>query len=272
MSERLAILAGNGALPVELAAAHPDALCVVFDGVAHQLTGAVQTHRFERLGEMFAALREQGVTRIVMAGSMSRPPLDPTALDPLMVSLAPRLMAAMQGGDDALLRLVIAIIEEQGFAVLGAHALLADLTAAPGLLAGPEPAATDRSDMARGAAILAALSPHDVGQGCVVAGGLVLGVETLQGTEFMLDAVARTNPHLRRGQKGVFIKAAKTGQDLRVDMPAIGPDTVAQAQAAGLAGIAIQAGRVMILERERTLAALAEAGMFLIAEEFEALS
>lgn len=105
-----------------------------------------------------------------------------------------------------------------------------------------------------------------------MAGGLVLGVETLQGTEFMLDAVARTNPHLRRGQKGVFIKAAKTGQDLRVDMPAIGPDTVAQAQAAGLAGIAIQAGRVMILERERTLAALAEAGMFLIAEEFEALS
>ncbi|WP_412562636.1 LpxI family protein [Thalassobius sp. MITS945101] len=272
MSGRLAILAGDGALPVELVAAHPDALRVTFEGVAHQLTETVETHRFERLGEMFEALKAQGVTRIVMAGSMSRPPLDPAAMDPLMISLAPRLMAAMQGGDDALLRLVIAIIEEQGFAVLGAHELLTGLTVEAGQLAGPMPSDQDLSDAARGAALLAALSPHDVGQGCVVAGGLVLGVETLQGTEFMLDTVARTAPHLRRGQKGVFVKAAKAGQDLRVDMPAIGPDTVAQAKAAGLAGVVVQADHVMVLDRANTLAAFDEAGLFLLGQVFEAQS
>lgn len=263
MSGRLAILAGDGALPVELAAAHPDALCVTFEGVAHQLTNAAESHRFERLGEMFEALKAQGVTRIVMAGSMSRPPLDPAAMDPLMISLAPRLMAAMQGGDDALLRLVIAIIEEQGFAVLGAHELLTGLTVDAGHLAGPAPSDQDLRDAARGAALLAALSPHDVGQGCVVAGGLVLGVETLQGTEFMLDTVGRTPDHLRRGQKGVLVKLAKQGQDLRVDMPAIGPDTIFQAKAAGLAGIAVQAGHVVVLDRSATVAAAKDAGLFI---------
>ncbi|MCG7574594.1 UDP-2,3-diacylglucosamine diphosphatase LpxI [Phaeobacter sp. CNT1-3] len=266
---RLAILSGDGALPVALSAAQPDALCVTFEGVAHQLTGAVETHRFERLGELFDALRAAGVTRVVMAGSMSRPPLDPAALDPFMIALAPRLMAAMQGGDDALLRLIISVIEDEGFEVLGAHELLDGLTAEAALLAGPEPDVTATADITRAAAILTALSPHDVGQGCVVAGGLVLGVETLQGTEFMLDTVARTAPHLRRGAKGVFVKAAKAGQDLRVDMPAIGPDTVAQVAAAGLAGIAVQAGHVMVLERDRTIAAANEAGIFLLGQEFE---
>ncbi|MCG7492595.1 LpxI family protein [Thalassobius sp. Cn5-15] len=269
---RLAILSGDGALPVALSAAHPDALCVCFEGVAHQVTGMVENHRFERLGEMFDALRAAGVTRVVMAGSMSRPPLDPAALDPFMIALAPRLMAAMQGGDDALLRLIIAVIEDEGFTVLGAHELLKGLTAEPALLVGSAPDEAATADIIRAADILTALSPHDVGQGCVVAGGLVLAVETLQGTEFMLDTVRRTAPHLRRGSKGVFVKAAKKGQDLRVDMPAIGPDTVAQVAAAGLAGIAVQAEHVMILERDQTISAAHKAGIFIIGQVFEGLS
>lgn len=267
MADHLAILAGAGVLPVALAEAHPAALCVVFAGMAHDLPGPVQTHRFEKLGRLFEALKAEGVTRVVLAGSMSRPALDPAALDPLMMTLAPRLMTAMQGGDDALLRLVIEIIEEQGFSVFGAHELLQDLTLSEGLHAGPAPSEADLRDAARGADLLDALSPLDVGQGCVVAGGLVLGVETLQGTAFMLDCVARTPEALRRGGGGVFVKAAKRGQDLRVDMPAIGPDTVAQLKAAGLAGIVVQADHVMVLERARTVAALNEAGLFLLGQD-----
>lgn len=263
MTRQLAILSGDGALPVELAAAYPDAKCVTFEGVAHQLTGPVTPHRFERLGEMFDALKAQDVSQVVMAGSMSRPPLDPAAMDPLMISLAPRLMAAMQGGDDALLRLVIEIIEEQGFTVRGAHELLPDLTAAEGLIAGPTPRDVDLADISRGTEILTATAGLDIGQGCVVAGGLTLGLETLQGTEFMLDTVGRTPDHLRRGQKGVLVKLAKQGQDLRVDMPAIGPDTIAQAKAAGLAGIAVQAGHVVVLDRSATVAAAEDAGLFI---------
>ncbi|SEP63897.1 LpxI family protein [Thalassovita taeanensis] len=263
MAGRLAILAGSGALPAEIAAAQPEALCVAFDGVAHQVPGAV-VHQFEALGAVFDDLRAQGVGQVVLAGSMARPPLDPAKFDPVMLALAPRLLAAMQGGDDTLLRLVITIFEEQGFDVLGAHEVLPGLTAEEGLSVGAAPTAGDLDDADRAADILDALAPVDVGQGAVVAGGLCLGIETIQGTDALLEFVAKTPPALRRGARGVFVKAAKRGQDLRVDMPAIGPDTVARVAAADLAGIVVQAEHVLILERKSTLDAIEKAGLFLL--------
>lgn len=261
----LAILAFSGALPQMLRAACPDAQVVVFKSTSHDMAAPVLEHRFEKLGALFDDLRQRGVSRVVLAGGLSRPPLNPADLDPFMLSLAPRIVAAMQGGDDAILRLVIEVFEDQGFAVIGAHELLPDLTAKAGLLAGPAPSPQELSDAARAADILMALSPLDVGQGAVVAGGLVLGIETIQGTDFLLDCAARTPPHLRRA-KGVHLKAAKRGQDLRVDMPAIGPATVAAAAKAGLAGIVIEAGRVLILDRAATCQAAEDAGVFILAQ------
>ncbi|WP_294222385.1 UDP-2,3-diacylglucosamine diphosphatase LpxI [uncultured Shimia sp.] len=260
---RLAILCGGGALPVALANAHPDAMCVVFEGVSHDMLGEVHSHRFEKMGGLFEALKDGGVTRLVMAGGLGRPPLNPADFDAGMMAIAPRLLPALQGGDDAILRLIIAVFEEQGFEVVGAHELLEGLTAEDGLLAGPEPSEQALQDSSRAADILLALSPLDVGQGAVVAAGLTLGIETLQGTDAMLRFVSETPDHLRRG-KGVFLKAPKRGQDLRVDMPAIGPDTVLAAANAGVEGIVVSAGRVVVLDRPKTMAALEETGLFLL--------
>jgi len=261
---RLAILCGGGSLPVALAAAHPDAMCVVFEGVAHDMPGEVHTHRFEKMGGLFDALKAGDVTRLVMAGGLGRPALNPAEFDAGMMAIAPRLLPALQGGDDAILRLIIAVFEEQGFEVVGAHELLEGLTAEEGLLAGPEPSEMALQDASRAADILLALSPLDVGQGAVVAAGLALGIETLQGTDAMLRFVAETPDQLRRG-KGVFLKAPKRGQDLRVDMPAIGPDTVRAAAEAGVEGIVVSAGRVVVLDRPKTLSALKDTGLFLLA-------
>ncbi|SMP23783.1 LpxI family protein [Shimia sagamensis] len=260
---RLAILCGGGTLPVTLATAHPDAMCVVFEGVSHDMPGDVFSHRFEKMGGLFEALKDGGVTRLVMAGGLGRPPLNPAEFDAGMMAIAPRLMPALQGGDDAILRLIIAVFEEQGFEVVGAHELLDGLTAEEGLLAGPEPSKQAMQDASRAADILLALSPLDVGQGAVVAAGLALGIETLQGTDAMLRFVSETPDHLRRG-KGVFLKAPKRGQDLRVDMPAIGPDTVRAAAKAGVEGVVVAAGRVVVLGRSQTLAALEDTGLFLL--------
>jgi DUF1009 family protein len=183
-------------------------------------------------------------------------------MDAATMALAPRLMAAMQQGDDYLLRKVIEIFEDQGFEVVGAHEVLHDLTARTGMSLGA-PDDRQRQDAVRGFDILGALSPLDVGQGCVVAAGQCIGIETLQGTDAMLHFVGETKP----GSKGVFVKAAKRGQDLRVDMPAIGPATVAAVAAAGLAGIAVEAERVMILDRETTLGEIESAGLFLFAQD-----
>ncbi|WP_299844314.1 LpxI family protein [uncultured Roseovarius sp.] len=265
MAGKLAMLACDGALPVQIAQAYPEALKITLKGVPHRLGQDSQEFPIEHLGSVFDALKAAEIDQLVFAGSLNRPAMDPAAFDAVMTSVAPRLLAAMQGGDDALLRQVIEIFEETGVSVIGAHELLPELTAIDGLQIGPVPGVEELEDTDRACAILKALSPLDVGQGCVVAGGQCLGIETLQGTDALLRYVSETPEKLRRGHKGVYVKAAKQGQDLRVDMPAIGPETVAAVAVAGLAGLVIEAGRVMILEREKTLQAVEGNGIFLTA-------
>ena len=263
---RLAILSGNGALPQRLADAQPDAILVSFAGVAHDLQRASEVHAFEKMGTLFASLKAQNVSEIVMAGAMSRPPLDPSAFDAVMTGLAPRLIAAMQGGDDALLRLVIAIFEEQGFRVRGAHEIDPTLTVGAGLLCGAALSEITGSDVAKGISILETLSPMDVGQGVVVENGLCLGIETLQGTDALLNFVAATPLHLRK-MGGVFVKAPKRGQDLRVDMPTIGPDTITAMKTAGLSTLVIASGAVLLLECDDTIRLAKQANITVFARD-----
>ncbi|GAB4304734.1 MAG: UDP-2,3-diacylglucosamine diphosphatase LpxI [Roseovarius sp.] len=266
MAGRLAIIACAGALPVALAEADPEALVITLEGVPSSVAPErARRHRLEEIGALFAEMRAEGVARVVFAGALRRPALDPARFDPEMAALAPRLMAAMAGGDDGLLRTVIAVFEAQGFAVIGAAQILPALVAEPGLHLGPAPAPAEEADIARAAQILRAIAPLDIGQGCVVAGGQCLGIETAQGTDALLDFVAMSDPACRRGFRGVCVKAAKSGQDLRIDMPAIGPQTVAGVARAGLAGLVVEAGKVLILERDATLAAVRRAGIFLSA-------
>ncbi|MAQ82443.1 MAG: hypothetical protein CMH12_04340 [Maritimibacter sp.] len=266
---RLAIIAGGGSLPLKIAAAHPEALFVAINGAGVTPPDGVETAdaTYEKFGDLFRKLRAAGVTDLVMAGGVARPVLNPARFDTKTMMLAPRFLKAMQGGDDQILRTVVAVFEEAGFAVRGAYELLPELTTPAGRLAGKKPSAKDLADIDRAVGILTALGPEDVGQGAVVDGGLCLGIETVQGTDAMLDFVARTPPKLRRGG-GVLVKAPKPGQDLRVDMPAVGPATVEAAAAAGLSGIVIAAGRVLLLDRAVVTEACASRGVFLLAKEF----
>ncbi len=250
-----------------LARAHPDAVHFTLRGVPSELSASAQEFPLEQIGALFAAMKAEGVTRMVFAGTLTRPALNPAEFDAEMMRLAPGLMAAIPQGDDALLRFVISMFEEQGFAVLGAHELLPGLTAQGGLTAGPAPLPVDLTDAARGAHILTAISPLDIGQGCVVAGGQCLGIETVQGTDALLAYVAQTPAALRRGARGVYVKAPKAGQDLRIDMPTVGPRTVAAVADAGLAGLVIAAGKVVLMQRAETLELAQERGIFLISQD-----
>lgn len=255
MTDR-AIIAGTGALPALLVAEAP-ARVVAFEGVRVAAEGAGRIEaRFERLGRLFDDLKAAGVREICFAGAMFRPRLDPDEADDETRALMPRLAKAMGQGDDALFRDVVALFEERGFAVIGARDIRPDLVAQTGCLAGE---ALPQEDVARARSVLAALGPLDVGQGAVAGRGQVLGIETLQGTDAMLRFVAETAP----GSGGVFVKRPKPGQDLRIDMPAIGPETVRGAAQAGLSGIEIAAGTVLVLDRPGVLSACAETGLSL---------
>lgn len=260
-----AIIAGAGALPAAVAAAVPGAVVAALDGFAPEGVVPDITFRVERLVPFLDALAARGVGRVVMAGAVRRPRLDPALFDPATAQLLPRLLPALQAGDDATLRAVVALFEEAGFAVAGVDEVAPALVPGAGVIEGA-PGPRDEADAARAAAIVAALGAVDVGQGAVVAQGLCLAVEALPGTDAMLRGVAALDPRLRpdpaRG-RGLLWKAPKPGQERRVDLPALGPATVRAVAAAGLGGIAWEAGGVICLDLPRMRDEARAAGLFL---------
>jgi len=268
----VALIAGRGALPAHLArrlaGSGAPFLIAQIEGFEMENPDGlpVETFALERLALLFDLLHARGVTQVVMAGAVTRPRLDPERIDPKTAQLLPKILPMLGQGDDAALRAVISLFEDEEFAVVGADAIAPDLLPAPGVLTAAKPTKADEKDAARAAGIVAALGAADVGQGCVVAQGLCLAVESLPGTDAMLRWVAAVAGSCRpdpAGARGVFYKAPKPGQDRRVDLPAIGPATVEAAHLAGLAGIAVEAGGVLLLEPDQTRARADELGLFL---------
>lgn len=264
MTKQLAILAGQGELPQILAANNPDALFVTFEGGEVSVPAGSRhlAASFETMGALFNGLHDAGIKDLVFAGAMTRPNLNPAKFDAKMSTLAPRLMEIMGQGDDALLRAVADIFETEGFTVKAAHAIQPDLLLEQGSHFGPQPSSLDQIDQAKAMDVLAALAPLDISQSVVVAGGQVLGIETIQGTDAMLGYVATTPAKLLR-KKGVMLKGPKKCQDMRFDVPTIGVATVQAAAAAGLAGIYVLSGWVNVLHRAEVEQAINETGLFL---------
>lgn len=265
----LGVIAGEGALPRLIAedCARRDAryLVCAFEG---QAPGWLDDHPhlvtpFEKPGRLFSALRDADCRHVTMAGAMSRPRLNPLAFDLAGLRLASRILPLLKKGDDALLRGVMAALEREGFVPLGAHEVLAALLAAEGPLSDAQPDAQAHADIARAAALTRLIGGADVGQAAVVADGVCLGLETVQGTDAMLSAVAATPPERRTEAAGVLFKGVKPGQDWRADLPAIGPETLRRAAQAGLGGVAVEAGSVLILGREACRAEADRLGLFL---------
>ncbi|MDD2862841.1 MAG: LpxI family protein, partial [Acidiphilium sp.] len=150
---------------------------------------------------------------------------------------------------------------EEGFRVLGAHEVMAEVLAPIGLLTRVGPDAAALADIGRGVGVLRALGVADVGQACVVQQGIVLAVEAVEGTDAMLGRAAGL---ARPGPGGVLVKLVKPGQDRRADLPTLGPDTVARARAAGLRGVAFEAEGAILIERAAMVTAANEGGLFLL--------
>lgn len=263
---RMAVIAGQGRLASAVVSALDDPLVFALEGFAPDIPAT--TFRLERLVPFLEGLVDMGVSEVVFAGAIRRPRLEPELFDPRTAQMVPRILTTMQSGDDAALREVLDIFEEYDLTVRGVKEIIPELVPGGGILIG-SPTDNDRCDSARAAEILTGLGPFDIGQGAVVAQGLCMAVETLPGTRAMLEFVA-THSDLRpksNGAGGVFYKAPKPGQDLRVDLPTLGPDSVTQAASAGLAGIAWQAGGVILLDRKESIRRAGEAGLFLWSRE-----
>ncbi|HEV7326094.1 MAG TPA: UDP-2,3-diacylglucosamine diphosphatase LpxI [Bosea sp. (in: a-proteobacteria)] len=270
---RLAVLAGRGEFPLRVAGAAAAQGASVYVAV---LTGAgdpsdyaaydAKEYRLGQLGRFLDEIKRRQVDEIVMVGALPRPSFGSLAPELSTLKYLPHFARAFQGGDDHLLRGVVSFFEGQGLRVLGPADIAPDLVASVGALGRHRPSAVAREAIATGFNLLAALSPFDMGQAAIVADHRVVAVEAAEGTDAMIERVAGLVQagRLKLGKgDGVLVKAPKLGQDLRVDMPAIGPDTVTRVATAGLAGIAVRAGSVLIGDRERLVTLADTSGLFI---------
>lgn len=257
---KLGIIAGGGALPLRIAAAcrargeefHVIRLSGYADANLSALPG--DDCAIGEAGKALRLLKAQQCDAIVFAGLVKRPDFKSLRVDWRGAAMLPRLVAAAARGDGALLDVLIQSVESDGFVVVGVEEAVESLLAPAGALGEITPETRDLEDIRKAARVIAALGPFDIGQGAVVATGLVLAVEAAEGTDEML---ARCETLLKDlggdARAGVLVKRPKPGQELRVDLPTIGPETIRRAAKAGLKGIAVNAGAALIIDIEEVV-------------------
>ncbi|MFY7961096.1 MAG: LpxI family protein [Elsteraceae bacterium] len=263
----LGILAGGGAMPRRIiraqAASGRSCFVVAFENQADRETAAAAPHVWVKFGDaglIMSSLREAGVKEVVMAGRFVRPSLMDIRPDGRAAMALLRIGLGFMG-DDGLLRNLAAEFERDGFQIVAIQTVLPEALAPEGCWTEAKPSEHDALDIQRGVAVASALGAVDVGQGAIVQQGLVLTVEAIEGTDAMID---RAKTLRRPGGGGVLVKLAKPGQDDRLDLPTIGPVTLRNARDAGLVGIAVEAGRSLIVDRETVIAEANAAGLFVV--------
>jgi DUF1009 family protein len=274
-ASRPGIVAGGGALPVEVARTlrekgeNPFVLLIEgevdagspLDGFPHE------TLALEDVGSLLGVLKRHGVTRLVLAGEIRRrPKLSAMRITPGLLGWLPSVVVGLTKGDDGLLRLLMRRLERKGIRVVGAHEIVPELLAVEGVMTKAAPKSADWHDIEAARAAAEAIGALDIGQGAVAVGSRVIALEGIEGTNGLLERVRTLRGHGRLAGKagGVLVKCAKPNQELRADLPTIGPQTVKLAHAAGLSGIGVEAGRSLVMDGPRVVADANALGLFVV--------
>jgi hypothetical protein len=218
-------------------------------------------------GKIVRLLKDANCSDVTFAGRVTRPEFSKVKMDARGIMAFPKIVSAARRGDDALMRAILGYFERDGFRIVGSDEAAHELLVKQGPLGKLQPDDAARADIAKAMNVVRRLGSEDVGQAAVVAEGVVLAVEAAEGTDAMLDRVASLPATLRgspSARRGVLVKAPKPGQERRVDLPVIGVRTIERAAAAGLSGIAVQAGSTLVIRRDAVSAAADKAGLFVV--------
>lgn len=272
-SPPIGILAGNGSLPLEVARAVTQSggrvqVVAIDPGASPGLDGFPCVRLgIGQIGGMLKALKDAGCRDLVILGGVSRPDLGTLRPDLGLIWNLPQVVRLVfSGGDDGVLRICVRFFEAKGLNVVSPAVLVPSLVAGAGSLTDLSPKPSDIADILLGSSVVKALGAYDIGQAVVVAGGRIEAIEAAEGTDRMLARLAHAR-HNRDGSpagpaKGVLIKRPKPGQEMRVDLPAIGPATVASVAQAGLGGIAVLAGHSLVAQRSQLCEAARAASIY----------
>lgn len=269
LNRKLGIIAGGGTIPQmlidECLAQGIDFTVLAIEGNADKNLFAkadfpYQWIRIGQAGTGFKHFAEQKVQDVVMIGTIRRPSFFDLVPD-LRTTAFFAKVGAKALGDDGILRALVNEIEKEGMTVKGIHEVMPELLIKSGILTRHKPSKRDLTDIKRGIEAALALGQLDIGQAVVVQQGLVLGVEAIEGTDELLR---RCKDYRRKGGGGVLVKLRKPQQDLRIDLPTIGPRSVERAHESALEGLVVHAGNGLVVDEQETIALADKYGMFII--------
>lgn len=264
----LGIIAGKGSLPGRIIdncrRQGREVFVLAFEDATDP--GILQDVPYEyvRLGAVGHALelfRNADVEQVVMAGRIERPSIADLRPDWKGTQLLARIGTSLFSGDDKVLRTVVEFFEEEGFEILGVEQVLDDVLATEGPLGNVYPDKQAQADIARGVEVAKAIGALDVGQAVMVQRGCILGVEAVEGTDKLIHRCAELKI-AERG--GVLVKVSKPGQERRVDLPTIGIHTIHALADAGFAGVAVEAGNSLVLDRREVIMQANQLGLFVV--------
>ncbi|WP_455478506.1 LpxI family protein [Bartonella sp. B10] len=278
LSGRTAIIAGNGVLPIIVARAleeHGQAPFLVLlkdeadKGLCHYEHCELS---IVELAKLIKILKKAAICNVILAGGVKkRPILTQLRLDWKTFLALPRLFGALMGGDDALLKVFIRILESHGFCIVGVHEIVPDLLAPIAFDFTLQRATRkEKNDILLAAEAAKLLGQLDIGQAAIAVNGRVVAVEGAEGTDNMLWRVYEMRERKQIPPRGgVLVKCAKPQQDHRVDLPSIGPTTVMNVAKSGLSGVAVEANQSLILSVKETIEKANKYSVFI--ETFEML-
>ena len=258
ISERkLGIIAGGGELPAQLIEwcrthNHPYFVLAIRTNAKEEYFTPEIPHEWIRIGQAgtgFKRFKEEGVKDVVLIGTIKRPTLTELVPDMRTTAFFAKI-GARALGDDGILRAVVKEIENEGMKVVGIQEVVPELLAKEGILTKKKPDKEDEEDIRRGVEVATTIGKLDVGQSVIVQQGLVLGMEGIEGTDKL---ILRCKDYVRKGKAPVLVKLRKPQQDLRIDLPTIGLQTVENAHNSGFKGIAIHAGNTLIVNEPEVI-------------------
>lgn len=265
---KLGIIAGGGSIPKKLIdfckENGRDYFVLAIEGNADKnLIDESIPHQWIRIGQAgtgFKRFHEEKVEDVVMIGTIRRPSFFDLVPDFRTAAFFAKI-GMKSIGDDGILRALVKEIESEGMLVKGVHEVLPEILVKEGVMGKHKPDKQAMEDIKRGIEVAETLGRLDVGQAVVVQQGLVLGVEGIEGTD---ELIRRCEEYRRKGDGGVLVKLRKPQQDMRIDLPTIGPRSVYRAKESGLRGIAVHAGNGLIVDEEETIKAADKEGLFII--------
>ena len=289
--EALGLIAGNGRFPfLLLDAARAQGLRVVVAAIkeetdaeidergAHDPEGVcvhwLSLGELSRLIEMF---QREGVTRAVMAGQVKHKQIF-SSIRPDW-RLAKLLLNLRTRNTDMLLGAVAKVLEDEGITLLSSTAFLEPMLAQVGVMTERAPDATERGDMEYGLKVARGIAGFDLGQTVVIAASACVAVEAMEGTDATITRAGEIFRTLEQGvgmqgestleRRLTVVKVAKPKQDMRFDVPVVGVPTIEVMRAAGATCLCVEAGRTLVFDRERMIAAANAAGIAMVGAAME---